>query len=487
VNSPLLRKSSFWLCVLILLYWLTRVVALDSLAYFIDESNHLWWARTAWQGFPFQAASDGRLLNVLWMAVFWPFNAGVWVSRFSVILITTVGVACIGDSARRMGLAQAGKQSAALAMLSYTFMPLAFFFDRMALADSLSGPFVAITLWATIRLYQTPAPFNRRASLWAIIGGLALTAAIFSKISNVIFLCIPAIAVLLLVPWAQWRQSVLKAGAIYAACLMSLLPLALIVKIVGQSDLGLDILTRKTGTPLEAIPQQIMTNLGVVGEQAAAYLSFPLWAILIVSIGVAVWKGRRAAWFAMGVLVITLGVLIVRTDPAFLESRYLPAYAPLLAALAGAGLATARFGKKPGLWLNAALFILPGIVFVVQGWVQPEGLPLTTADRFQYIEGWPSGYGFRDAAADLIAKGQTGKLVTLDLGGFERFEAYLLGRTERLTADQVKNNNLADVLLVLDRPKDDEAVAGKTWTLTEIGRYPRPGGQSALVVYRVQP
>jgi hypothetical protein len=359
----------------------------------------------------------------------------------------------------------------------------------MALADSLSGPFVAIALWATIRLYQTPAPFNRRASLWAIIGGLALTAAIFSKISNVIFLCIPAIAVLLLVPWAQWRQSALKAGAIYAACFVTLPPLALIVKVVGQSDLGLDILTRKTGTPLEAIPQQIMTNLGVVAGQAAAYLPFPLWAILAVSIVVAVWKGSRAAWFVIGVLVVTLGVLIGRTDPAFLESRYLPAYAPLLAALAGAGLATARFKKQPGLWLNAALFVLPGLVFVVQGWVQPEGLPLTTADRFQYIEGWPSGYGFREAAADLIAKGQTGKLVTLDLGGFERFEAYLLGRTERLTAaDTMKSSeDYSNVFLVLDRPKDDEAVAGKTWTLTEIGRYPRPGGQSAVVVYRVQP
>jgi 4-amino-4-deoxy-L-arabinose transferase-like glycosyltransferase len=373
-------------------------------------------------------------------------------------------------------------------MLAYTFMPLAFFFDRMALADSLSGPFVAIALWATLRLYREPGPFQRRGWVWALIGGLALTAAIFSKISNIIFLCLPVLAALILMPWAQWRRSGRLAGTIYAACFATLLPLGLMVKVLGQSDLGLDILTRKTGTPLDALPQQILTNLGVVGGQAAAYLPFPLWAILAVALVVAIWKGGRPAWFVTSVLLVTLGLLIARTDPSFLESRYLPAYAPLLACLAGAGLATARFQKQPGLWLSATLMVLPGLIFVIQGWVQPDALPITQADRFQYIEGWPAGYGFREAADDLIAKSQTGTLVTLDLGGFERFEAYLLGRTEHLTAQEIKGGqSWNNVLLVLDRPKDDEAVAAKTWKLTEVARYPRPGGQSAVVVYQVIP
>jgi hypothetical protein len=47
--------------------------------------------------------------------------------------------------------------------------------------------------------------------------------------------------------------------------------------------------------------------------------------------------------------------------------------------------------------------------------------------------------------------------------------------------------SLTNVLLVIDTPKDDQDLAAMNLTLTEIARYPRPDGESALVVYRVTP
>jgi 4-amino-4-deoxy-L-arabinose transferase-like glycosyltransferase len=483
VMSKSRQTSIFWLAGLLLVYWLTRLIALDGLAYFLDESNHLWWARWAWQGFPFLAASDGRLLNVLWMAAFWPFNAGVWVSRASVVLLGVLGVAATGASVQR----PASPRAALLAMLVYIGMPLTFFFDRMALADSLSAPCVALAVWACLRLFETRAGDRRREIGLALIAGLALTAAVFSKISNLIFLCLPLLAAVCLLPPAQWRRGAWRAGAAYAACAVTLGPAALFVKVAGQSDLGLDILSHKTGAPLSALPAQLLANFALLGGDLAAYLPFPLWLLIAAGACLALWKGGRPAWFLAAALAVTAGILIVRTETPFLETRYLPAYAPLLAALTGLGLAGLSARR---LWtgLAAACLALSGLPFMALGWTEASALPLPAPDRYQYIEAWPAGYGFREAALDLTARGVTGGLVTLELGGYERFEAYLLGRNDQLTAETMQHGAPSkDKFLVIDTPWDDPAVAAHTWRLVEFARYPRPGGKSAVVVYRVLP
>lgn len=146
---------------LLLLYWFVRLHAIGRFAFFIDEANHVWWAQLAWENFPFHAASDGRLLNVLWIAAFWPFNAAVWLSRVSVVLITTAGLAALFDASRRCFSFRA----AIIAGLLYTFMPLTFFFERLALADSISAPFVAGAVRAVARA-RRDAHWR-----WPLLGG----------------------------------------------------------------------------------------------------------------------------------------------------------------------------------------------------------------------------------------------------------------------------------------------------------------------------
>ncbi len=468
---------------LILLYWLTRLIALDSLAFFIDEAMHAWWARLVWSLFPFSAASEGRLLNVLWLAAFWPFNASVWLSRASVILVTTAGLACVIDFARR----EFSPRAAIVAALLYTFMPLTFFFERLGLADSLSAPFVAGALWASSRMKS--AHTSKAGILWAAVGGVALTAAVFSKISNLIFLCIPVLAVVFLFPPRKLQRGIGLSGVMLASCFATLFPSALIVKVVGQSDLGLSLLARKTAIPLGALPEQIRSAGLLVLSDFAAYLPFPLWLFVLAGVVVAIWRGGRPAWFATGILLATAGALVARTSPGYLESRFLSAYAPLIVVLAGAGLA--KLSNRWPLWASAMAMILvlgSGIQFAWQGWTRPESLQLTERDRWQYITGWPSGYGFREIAADALARSETVNLVTLDLGGQQRFEGYLLGRTDQVVAKRyAAGMSLAGSLLIIDTPKDDQDLAALNLDLIEMTRYPRPGGESALVVYRESP
>ncbi len=474
---------------LVLIFWTTRLINLDGLAYFFDEANHLWWARLVWQGQPFLAASDGRLLNVLWMSVFWPFNAGVWVSRASVVLIAVIGFVCLLDFTRRAFSLRA----ALLAGLLYTFLPLTFFFERMALADSLSASFVSIAIWAAGRsllpVNNRVSPFNARKAIWVAIGGLVLTGAVFVKLSNLIFLCIPFFAALFTLRQADWRRSTLLVIVMYGACFVTLLPSAYIVYKVGQSDLGIDLLTLKASVPLEQIPVQAWHASLVVANNVAAYLPFPIWLVVLLGITVATVKSNRITWFLLATLLTTLAALISRTSPDYLESRFLPVYAPLAVALAGAGLA-ALTAKPKSAWVALGLILLisPGLLFAWQGWTQPSTLSLPRNDRWQYITGWPSGYGVRELADEMVEQNESLQLVTLSFANWEKLEAYLIGRTDRVGVRLYKPGlQLGNSLLVVDEPEDNSSLAKLGLTLTEIARYPRPSNESAVVLYRIEP
>jgi len=462
---------------LLLLYWFTRLHELEALAFFLDEAAHADWARSIWQGHLFQAASDGKLLNVFSIAVLWPFNASVWAARASGVLTGTVGFACLLALCFRLFSARA----AILSGLLYIFLPLSFFYDRMALADPFSAAGAAITLWAVGRLFLLRRP--SRQTLWWVLSGLSLNVAVFSKISNLVFLCIPATAVILL-PLREWQRGLKSALSVYVAFAAMAGPLAVIVWRVGQSDLGLDLLAIKT---VKAFFEPAATMIAV--QKFMSFAPFPLWPVIVVGAVISPWRGGRASWWIGCVTAISLGALLMRSTSATTESRYLVAYGPLIVSLAGSGLATLTQKWRPT-WsvVGAVVMISAGAQFMWLGWYRPQALPLPDQDRWQYISGWPAGYGFREIADDWIARNEPTQLATLDVGGRQRFEGYLLGGTGQVTAQRYKPGMpLTESLLIIDTPKDDQELAGLGLTLKEIARYPRPGGESALVVYRVTP
>ena len=65
-----MRRKRGLLFGLLLLYWFTRLHNIDGLGFFLDEAAHTDWARLVWRLQPFHAASDGKLLNVLWILKF---------------------------------------------------------------------------------------------------------------------------------------------------------------------------------------------------------------------------------------------------------------------------------------------------------------------------------------------------------------------------------------------------------------------------------
>jgi hypothetical protein len=67
----------------------------------------------------------------------------------------------------------------------------------------------------------------------------------------------------------------------------------------------------------------------------------------------------------------------------------------------------ARLGRAATLALAAAslvLVLLPALRFDFALWTDPSRAPFPALDRFQYVTGWPSGYGSRDSIAFLRAE-----------------------------------------------------------------------------------
>lgn len=485
--SPAARR--FWPLLFVLLYWAARLHNLDALPIFLDEANHIYWSRLVWAMQPFHAASDGRLLNVWWGAVFWPFVGGAWIMRASTILITTLGFAALTAFVR----SSFSNAAAVVAGVIYSLLPFAVFFERMALADSFSPTAVLLLLVYSVRLAQRP---HRRR--WSVLAGCALAAAITVKISNLIFVPAPALAVLVFLRRTQRRHQIASALRGYLATGGILLPLYVVLHTVFGSDLGLDLLTSKTQSLSE-----LVTQFGVVGPIVWNYfwvlVTPPLLIAMLLCAALAIVANVRVGLFVTLVLLPTLGVLIARTSVGFVEARFALVYLPMLVTLGsgGAGWAATRlaqWGRAPALLaaLLGVALLAPTAGFTWAAWQHPAALVLPDRDEWEYIRGWPSGYGFRELAADLESEREAVRVSSLDLGSWQKISAYLSLESsvtaEYHSADEILAGawpppHAGRALLVLDHPRDDAEAAVLGLDPASAARYLRPGGESWLGVY----
>ena len=134
----------------------------------------------------------------------------------------------------------------------------------------------------------------------------------------------------------------------------------------------------------------------------------------------------------------------------------MPALPPLVAVTAlradtWLGALSARTGRsqsrvqKLAVALALAL-LLPCVWRATRIVASPRSANLVRVDRWQYLEGWPSGFAFSEAALhldDLLSGEPTASVVALHIGDFVRLRAYdPTGRiTERLHQIQVADGS----------------------------------------------
>ncbi len=377
---------------LVLLYLLARLRGLELLPMFLDETLHVRWALLIAQGEkPWDATWKwGRALTIWLGALVTPWTDDLL--RANRLVSVALGLATLFATvaiARRLF----GERQALLAGLFYVFCPFTLFYDRMALTEAGLSAFTALTLLFAVRMAATGRPLD------ATLAGLSLALAVFVKATGVLAAPIPFLAVLVLGPLRErWK-------ALAIAYAVGLPPGAWALHRFVATENAQHMAQLFTGGS-GALAARIGGDLAEGASWLWTWWTAPLALLGLVGAGVALARRDRRrlllALLAVYPLVAFCAVLTWRM-PRYL----LPATVPLLVLAAAtleplrawlvARLAPGRPAAGAVLAaLAAALVLLPSLALDRALWTDPARAAMPEPDRFQYVLGWPSGYGVRD-------------------------------------------------------------------------------------------
>ena len=200
--------------------------------------------------------ANGKLLLYYWLGLFeLPPISALWIARTAIALASLLTGAAVYAIARVAGGAGAG----ALALAAYAVLPLAFFFERMALADPFAAMFAALAVWQSVRFAQRPTV---RA---AIAVGVLCAAATLAKLTTGLVPLIPLAAALACFPprgnnrsvwWYEWRRrygtGIALAWGIVVLCWLPVVVPAAVAQVRGDPFTLVKARTTDLGEPLLA-------------------------------------------------------------------------------------------------------------------------------------------------------------------------------------------------------------------------------------------
>jgi hypothetical protein len=381
---------------LLSLYLATRLVSLTSLPIFFDETGHIRWAIWISQGQKIDKPWQyGKGLPIFASALLFPWAGGhyLWASRALTVAFgagTLVGTVLLG---RRLG----GRAAGGLAGLVYVACPYALFYDRLALTDPALGTFAVFVAVFSLDLAE-----KWRWRDGAAVG-LALALAVFSKALGALVFFAPAAAVLIVAPRRLRRPGPLLVAYAIAAGLTAY-PLLRYVQVTAT----LRVAVEKSDAPLLA---RLAGNLPLCASWLWGY-----WTVGLLAL--AVWAVARAALVRAGpVLFVALFIVMPLLALAAVGDIWFPRYLVFLngpfAALAAWGAHEAAAAilarwppalARPVVAAGLALALLPALHVDLRMLADPARAPLVDLDRFQFVTGWPSGYGVRDTLAFVRAE-----------------------------------------------------------------------------------
>ncbi len=416
-----MKNRSWWIGIaLLLIFWATRLNALDLLPIHNDEGLHLTRAVEVWNGHPFWAISDGKIINHWLIAAFYPQHEPVFAGRIATLFVSLIGLAAGYAIVYRFF----GSVAAVLAGALWIFCPYLFFYERLAFSDAEAGSLVVLAIWAALRLnplhrftgYQRSEPANVLTKgvgvrvKYFILVGLAFAAAALFKFTAAPY----ALAVGLVVLFANrlsWRQRIiglLIIGITVAVCFT--------VPLIYLAVRGEDFFSIALGWIGGSSGGQpsFVANWDRLWAQLTGYgsitwvllLAIGLLVLLLSAVGVL--RSKRITSDQrrlMGVLLLggLIPLLIILFLGREVLSRHWVVTLPLLLTLAGAGLGVGlyRIRDATSQQLVAGFGVLAlffGMApFFLTAYTDPAALPLPADAHYEHITSHSSGYGLREA------------------------------------------------------------------------------------------
>ncbi len=377
--------------ILVLVLFCLRFIHLTLLPIFADEAIYVRWAQVmkAEETLRFLPLSDGKEPLFMWvlMGLFKfihnPLVAGRVVSVLSG-MGTLIGIMLLSF------LLFKNKRVALAAGLIYAVSPFVFFFDRMALVDSMLTMF---GVWTFIFAYLA---FTEERLDCAILAGFALGGAWLTKSPALFFaLMLPTLWLFIKSPKKLLKVvSLTLVTVIIGYGMFSILHLGPNFEMIARRNLDyvypLSHLLTSPFDPLKPWLLQSWQWLVMMGP----------WSLLILGLGGYV-VGWKKHWKEILVLTIWfLGPIFVQSEYAkVLTARYILFSLPFLVIIASSAfLEESRNWLKP-LALILAFFVAQSLVSDYRLLTDPSKANLPRSERSGYLEEWTAGQGISEAAA----------------------------------------------------------------------------------------
>jgi 4-amino-4-deoxy-L-arabinose transferase-like glycosyltransferase len=376
-----------------------------------------------------------------------------------------------------------------LSGLAYALCPYTVMWDRMALLDGPLAMWGSLALYVTLRAYASAT--DRQLTVRLVFLGLAIGCGMYTKVEALAFTVLP-ILLALCHPRTDLRTRVrIAALPIGTGLLMT----AVLLLFPGSTNI---VAAMHQHASRVHVLLDVLGQVGAVGSWLVVYLT-PLGCIMVLF---GIWKGWKAdpRWgIVAGFLVLPL-VAYTLMPQTFFASRY-------LVFIAVPGVLLMAFGLYQLLRLPRQLWGGAVLVFFLwagtqDAWaiINPEQTVFVPFDRYTFVEGWPSGYGFSQAVAMLKRRAHQQAVVigcsTVNPPGDALLEEFWGWRGVTIVPFETGNGpSLRQFIrsnpggyIVLDlEGQAIPPVQLEPHDIAVVARYWKPGHRASYVVLQVRP
>lgn len=489
---------------ILIVFFLSRLIHLDSLPVFADEAIYIRWAQLMRQDFGRYAMfpiQDGKTpLHMIVLSQFLPlYHDPLMVSR---LMSVGFGIINLGVLVWLVRTLKGGKLAQVCSMVLYLLLPFTLFHDRMGLIDTMLLTGLSLTFLGFLQIYYT------QSWVLVIVTGLVYGAALWIKLPALFFIPV----VLLLFIFLSWGENKKSSINIIQFGVAGLLGVGIFL-MLRWSPVFPSLFTRGndfTFSVSEILSGQlshITRNLFFISNSLTIYASYGLFALLVVQAYFEI-KNSKGTFFDRKTVISLLLLGLIFLLPFLLLGRviasryFLPVMIFLIPAAALSIENLWQSGKKKVVIVLVSLMLIQLLYFDLKLLFDVENTPFTADDTTQYLTEWSAGFGNkevrdlirREAADTKILVATEGYFGTLPDGllmyfdgskeiSEERLEIRGIGQPVREIPDEVlKDAQFIDTYLMVN---EHRLLLNSPDCCSLVAAYPRPHGGPPLLLLKV--
>lgn len=473
------------LLMVLLLYLLTRLVAILTLPIFIDEAFYLALSRQIYFGQASLLVSLTHGLPPLYIWVLtllvapFPFDPlllgrilSVFFSLLTLILIMRIAQENFSDRAAFFG------------GLVYIFLPFSLVYDRLSLQDPL------LQLFGTFVLFLI---FKKSGSIWhELLIGLILGLAILTKSSAYFYLLLlPTILCIKKFKYIK-RLLLITILSILIASILYIFPEAR--KISNLNSLFI-------ASPVELLANPfrfLIPNL----TQSVRWVLFywGLGFIFLIFLGLVFstfFENRKyvlvGIWFSLPFFLENLVAKIFFPRHFFFTTSFLAIFLGITI-----DILFKRIKNKIVLILGLLLIFIPLITTDINILGDIKEVDFPEIERWQFFEGWPAGYGTKEAIKFIHSQIENEKIeIIVEKYGLLYYVSYtyLAPHPNLIVSNTLTVSSLGgdvSTYITSDSPKkfiilNQLQKLPDNWNVKLVGKYPKVANKTSIYIYKIIP